>query len=219
MIKAVIFDIDGTISPEISWVALTRDLGASVEEHDMIFKRFLSGDLSYEDSKKQLIEMWNKTGNANKTYITHLFHQWTLYPEASELFSYLHKRQIITCLITGSFDLYAQVFAKRLGVKHFYANTKLLWDEKGNLMDFDYVKNQSEEKVNHLKEFCKTTLLSADECIVVGDDDNDTGIFTLTGKGISVISETSHKLDAVAWKKAQNLEEVKHICQKALQIA
>lgn len=43
--KAIIFDIDGTLSPEVSWLALTRDLGASVEEHIQIYKNYKEGKL------------------------------------------------------------------------------------------------------------------------------------------------------------------------------
>lgn len=44
--KAVVFDIDGTLSPEVSWLALTRDLGASVEEHAQIYADYKAGRIS-----------------------------------------------------------------------------------------------------------------------------------------------------------------------------
>jgi FMN phosphatase YigB (HAD superfamily) len=53
--KAVVFDIDGTLSPEISWLALTRDLGASVEQHIQIYQDYKEGRIDYEASKDQLI--------------------------------------------------------------------------------------------------------------------------------------------------------------------
>src|SRR3989338_6397193 len=38
VIKAVVFDIDGTVTPHAnSWLATTRDLGGSVEEHKVMF--------------------------------------------------------------------------------------------------------------------------------------------------------------------------------------
>lgn len=47
MIKAVIFDIDGTLTERDSWTRLTDDLGGSADEHLYIFKDFLGGRTSY----------------------------------------------------------------------------------------------------------------------------------------------------------------------------
>jgi phosphoserine phosphatase len=44
--KAAIFDIDGTLSPEVSWTELTHRLGTSVEEHLRIFGKYRRGEIS-----------------------------------------------------------------------------------------------------------------------------------------------------------------------------
>ena len=54
-IKAVIIDVDGTLSPQISWTTLTKDLGASVEKHLEIFKEFQEKKTTYEVSKEKLL--------------------------------------------------------------------------------------------------------------------------------------------------------------------
>ena len=73
--KAVVFDIDGTLSPEVSWLALTRDLGAPVDQHVQIYNDYKEGLIDYPTSKAQLIGLWRATGNANKEflviYLTH----------------------------------------------------------------------------------------------------------------------------------------------------
>jgi phosphoserine phosphatase len=74
--KAIIFDIDGTLSPEISWLALTRDLGASVDEHIRIYTDLKQGRIDYPESKRQLINLWRATGNANKAFFQKLFENW-----------------------------------------------------------------------------------------------------------------------------------------------
>lgn len=42
--KAIIFDIDGTLTPQNSWTAFTADMGASVEDHLSIYRSHLDGD-------------------------------------------------------------------------------------------------------------------------------------------------------------------------------
>jgi phosphoserine phosphatase len=48
-IKAVIFDIDGTLTEHVSWVCLTEGLGASVDAHDIIYQAYLSEAITYEE--------------------------------------------------------------------------------------------------------------------------------------------------------------------------
>src|SRR5574338_496920 len=101
--KAVVFDIDGTLSPEVSWLALTRDLGASVEEHIRIYKDYKEGQITYEESKHQLIGIWRATGNANKPFFQKLFESWPLNSAAKQVVDHARKNHTL-CLITGSMD-------------------------------------------------------------------------------------------------------------------
>ena len=56
--KAVVFDIDGTLTPQVSWTAFTKDIGGSVVEHLAIYEDTLNGKLGLDDSKRKLLEMW-----------------------------------------------------------------------------------------------------------------------------------------------------------------
>jgi len=209
--KAVIFDIDGTLSLEISWLAFTKGLGASVDDHLKIYKDLKTATVSYEQSKEELLTMWKKTGKANKEFISSLFEKWPLKNEAKEIMSYLKEHGFMTCLITGSIDLYAKIIAKRLEVDNYYANTEFIWDQNGYLADFHYYREQSKKKVEQFLEFCRISNLQPKDCLIVGDDDNDIELFTLTGNGIAVHSPTSEKLEQYSWKKVFNLNELKDI--------
>src|SRR5580700_9111795 len=113
--QAVILDIDSTLSPEVSWLALTRDLGASVEEHTRIFEDYKSGRISYPESRRQLISLWQSTGNANRSYLEKVFTTWPFVDQAESTIEWL-KSRFTLCLITGSVDLYAETVAKRLNI-------------------------------------------------------------------------------------------------------
>jgi phosphoserine phosphatase len=211
--KAVVFDIDGMLSPEVSWLALTRDLGASVDDHAHIYDDYKTGRIGYEESKRQLIEIWHATGNANKVFFQNLFEHWSLNPAAQQVIDGARERYTL-CLITGSMDLYAQTIARKLGIKHWYANTTLRWNDQGELVDMDYELRQTERKLEHFAEFCMNQKLKPQDCIVVGDGENDIGLFKLSGKGILVLGdENADDYRRYAWKIATELVELEQILE------
>jgi HAD superfamily phosphoserine phosphatase-like hydrolase len=196
-IRAVVFDIDQTLSPDISWTALTRDLGASVDEELRIYEEFRTGKIGYEQAKDGVLKLWQATGNANKVFFTALFERWPLAEGAEEVVALLQKERKV-CAITGSMDLYAQIVAKKLGVAHWYANTTLHWDEAGNLIDFDYELKQDEKKLDQFLAFCTSQTLNPKECAVVGDGENDVLMFEASGNGIAVGDSCPEELMRVA---------------------
>lgn len=161
MIKAIILDIDGTLTNNISWLKITELLGASVQEHERIFSQLTSSQLTYAESKQQLVNLWTSTGNANKDFLTEVFNNWSLKDGAHDLIRYFNEANIPTVLITGSVDLFAERIASILGVGYFYANTDLVWDNDGNLIDFNYERNQASKKVKQFNEFIDKIGISA----------------------------------------------------------
>ncbi len=211
-IKAVIFDIDGTLSSQNSWTGLTNDMGASVDDHLSIYKSHLDGEIGLDESKEQLLAMWQATSKATKQHIKSMFTTWPISSEAKPLISWLKQQGILVCLITGSIGLYAQHVANELGVDDFYANAELFFDDTGDLSGFHYTANQAEVKSEHLAEFCKKHDLKPEQCAAVGDGDNDIDLFKLTGHGI-LISGTKHapELDEAAWKTVDSLDQIQAI--------
>ena len=107
-------------------------------------------------------------------------------------------------------DLYVKSVATKLGVSEYYWNTDLTWDTNGNLVDMDYKVNQSEFKFIQFQEFTKEHNLNNNDCVVVGDSDNDVILFKRV-KGISVNSNLHSELDFLAFKNITNLLELKEI--------
>ena len=165
---SVVFDIDGTLTPETSWFVLTEGLGASSEEHRRIFQALGKGELSLEVAQQELLTLWQQTGNANKPFIRSLFETQVLHLESQEIIDYIKGRGYLVCLISGSADLYTEVMAERLGVDFHFSNTELVWDEQGNLVDFHYDPKQAEKKLEQLQAFLEEQGVSSDRCVVVG---------------------------------------------------
>ncbi len=210
-IKAVVFDIDGTVTPHISWLAMTRDLGASVEEHERIFRDFVENRISYETTKDELVKLWRETGNATRAELENIFESWPVFPEAQELISFLSGKGLHVAFITGSMNLYAKTIAEKFSIPDYYANGELVFDSAGNLTDFHYHRDQSGKKLEHLFEFCEKRAVKPHNIVAVGDGENDIGLFTETERGIMVGDYRPETLKNVAWKEADNLFEVKEL--------
>lgn len=215
--RAIIFDIDGTLTPGNSWAAFSNDLGASVSRHMEIYRAHAGGKLGLDESKQLLLQMWQKTGNANRDHIEKRFDTWPIRPEALPLINWLKSHDYIVCLITGSVENYASHIAAKLGVEHWYANAELFFDWRGEMVAFHYTANQAEVKLEQFADFCKKHNLSADQCIAIGDGPNDIGLFEVTGNGVLVEGErladghdndVPEDLRSAAWKTVASLDEI-----------
>ena len=209
-VRAVIFDIDGTLTEKISWEVLTEGLGAKFEEHRILLQQMRAGKLSVNAAKEKLLALWRGAGEVTKERVTALFDSMQLRHETPETVSYLKSRGYILCFITGSMDLYAELMAKKLGVAYWYANATLHWNEDSSLRDFDYYLDQSGKKLEHFRDFCERENLRPQECVAVGDGLSDLKLFKETGKGFAVYTAPDDKeLETVAWKVIGDLTELK----------
>ncbi len=209
--QAVIFDIDGTLTPEISWTTLTRDLGADTEKHRDFYRALQKGRLSYEEAKHSLLRLWCATGQADRATFTEIFESWPIYPSVPKLVRDLRGRGKRVCLITGSVDLYATVIARRLGVSDYYANTELVWDDRGALIDFHYRLDQAAVKLENLTKFCADYGLDPTDCLAVGDDENDISLFKATGRGIAVGGDIPADVRKAAYSCFPTLSEARDV--------
>lgn len=209
-IETIIFDVDGTLSDEISWLKLTDGLGASAETHVQIFAEFKSGKLSYPEAKRKLILLWQSTGNANKLYMEKMFRSWMLKEDAHETINYL-KRSYRVCLMSGAVDLYVKIVAEKLGIVDWYANTELIWDDSGNLIDFHYFADQAQKKLEHLNEYVAKHGLDKRKCAIVGDGDSDIALFRELSYGIAVNKDPYPELETLADKTVSKLSQLKEI--------
>lgn len=213
MFKALVCDIDDTLADGVSWYKITEALGASTQEHQTIFESYLAGSITYQESKERLLGLWSARGRATKDNLSALFEDWQLREGAYELFAYARQRGWSTALITGSVDLFAEITARKLSVSNWYANTRLVWSQDGQLVDYDYEKEQSAVKLRQLNDFTAESHISINDCIVIGDGDNDMAMFTVTGNGIAV-GDADESLVSVAWKHVENLHEISRLLKE-----
>ena len=209
-IKAVVFDVDGVLFDGNSWLALTKGLGCSVEDHAELYKQARAGELDWHQAERKLVAMYQASGNATKDFFTKLYASHQLRPEAKGMIEYLKGKGYTLCLISGSFDIHVEATAQQLGIEHWYANAALVFDKAGSLERIIYYGDQSQVKVDQLEELCQKIGIDSTECAFVGDSDNDIGVFRATGHGIAVHCDDEY-LKGVAWKECETLGEIKAI--------
>lgn len=209
-IKAVVFDVDGVIFDGNSWLALTKGLGCSIEDHAELYKQARAGELNWYQAERKLVAMYQASGNATREFISNLCASHQLRPEARDVVEYLKSRGYILCLISGSFDIHVEATAEQLGIEHWYANAALVFGKAGNLERIIYHGDQNQVKVDQLKKFCQKVGIDPTECTFVGDSDNDIGVFQITNHGIAVHCDDEY-LKGIAWKRCETLNEIKDI--------
>lgn len=210
LIKVIIFDIDGTLTDEVSWLKLTESLGASRSRHEQIYNEFKEGKLPYTEAKAQLIKLWLSTGNANRSSLSNIFLSWKLRDDAEEIVKYL-KTKYTVILISGSVDLYVETIAKKLDISDWYANTTLIWDDEREICDFDYKVDQAETKLSHLDSYLASSGYTKENCLIIGDGENDIALFEALPFGILIKGISNPVLENLSWKMINNLSELKEI--------
>jgi HAD superfamily phosphoserine phosphatase-like hydrolase len=207
-IKAIIFDVDQTITQEVSWYFITRSFGASEKSHSEIFTRFQEGGISYIEAKKQLIQLWSQTGNANKSFMRNAFLNLELKPDAKRVISQLAESYKVY-LISGSMDLFIETVAEKLNISDWYANTKLYFAENGQLIDFDYTLDQANKKWEQFSKLLIKTTLSVEEYAVIGNGEGDKLLFENLGFAVLVDSqEKTEQLVDMVDMEVKNLTEL-----------
>lgn len=205
-IKVVVVDVDKTLTGQTTWYAVTEQLGGDTGQHAQIFTSYLNGRKTYQEMKNELFKVWTKKGPVTKDQLQKIFVDVHLKGEALSVFNKLQERGYTLVLISSSVDLFVKTVAKRFGIDHWYGNSRLIFDKKQHWVDFEYDREEAKLKVHQFRDFISKTKFSPEECIAIGDDENDIELFKII-PGIAVKTNSDHLLQ-VAWQEVKYLPKV-----------
>src|SRR3989344_7191781 len=149
--KAVIFDIDGTLTRNIAWVYLTEKIGGSIEYNDSVVAAWSKGEITEAEAKQRLVQNWSQAGRVLKSDWQEVLKQIPVREDAQETVDYLKTKGYQLGMITGSFDTYAELVGQQLGINDWYSATKIIWDADNKLTDLDTVIDDGAKKIDFLR--------------------------------------------------------------------
>lgn len=209
--KYVFLDVNGTLTrTENTWLEFTELLGGDRLEHQKIFNDMSNGLIDYPLAKDLLISLWKRTGNATRQKMLNAFELVELKKECGEIIEYFNDIGVEPILLSGAIDLFVESVANRLGIKRYIANSKLSFNENGDLLDFEYHTNQSARKLFEFQSFCENNTIDINTCVMIGDGSSDSDVFKLIPHKILVVSENNTEdLSKEVDNKVSNLLEIK----------
>ena len=208
MIKLVCFDLNKTLINENSWLDLNLTMGVTEQEDTLLFNLYDEKIISYEEWQLILNNIYKSRGKANYENIYNSLSNYTYKDGAKKIVLYLKLKKYKVALLSGSIDLLVEKVAKELDIKYYGANNYFIFDSNGDLQNIAVLGDDKLVKLHQLQSFCRNLGISPDECVCIGDGDNDGEIFKYTQHGITF---KGSKIEELAWKVINNLSDLEGI--------
>jgi HAD superfamily phosphoserine phosphatase-like hydrolase len=153
MKKIICFDVSGTLVDQNSWDIFTSSEEIEKKLKD-IFDDYNNNKIPLRDFWDQVALVFKSTGNVNIEYIRNHFDDANVLKEGAEdLINYLKEKGYKIYLISCSIDIYLEELTRKLKLDGFFAGTKFIFDENGELLSIENEcfenKNFKEEKVTY----------------------------------------------------------------------
>ncbi len=206
-IKLVCFDLDDTITEENSWYKLNLSLGMTKEEDDYFYNKYHNGEIAYEEWIFELLKKYKEKG-ANLKNIISGISEYSYRKGLKEIVEYLKNKGYVIALVSGSFNIMVDLIAKDLDIKLAGATNIFIFDDNDNLQNIVPLGVDSIARLNVLEDFCLKSGINIDECVCIGDGDNDIELFKKTKLGITF---KGSKLENEAWKIIESFDDIKTI--------
>ncbi|MBX9765180.1 HAD-IB family phosphatase [Patescibacteria group bacterium] len=208
-IKAVAFDVDGTLIDSHVWEELHVLFGLSREDNARMHGLYVNGISSFHEVTDLMAEMYlKKVPRVTREQADVVFKNFRLLPGTRETVEALSKKYPLAVISSGLVG-YVENVAKALHIPLAYSYTSFLYSPDGIFSGVAYneASDELQAKVNALKDFGAKVGAKPEEIAFVGDSINDIEGFRYTGRGI-LVGEGTEELRRAAWKQVDALPEV-----------
>ncbi|MDI6591990.1 MAG: HAD family phosphatase [Patescibacteria group bacterium] len=194
--KIVIFDLDGVIFSK-PWSSNVEEV--AVSSWDVLFKELGMYDL-HEKLKRMFIEKrfksyldWTeaaccllKANGLDKKTFEEIIKRRPFITGAKETLKILNQNEIITGIVSGSFEELALRVKKEIGMDYILAHCRLKFNEKtGLLEDWKLFGTDWKDKAKFVKYMADLYKTNLAQCAYIGDDVNDIPVFKKVGLPIA----------------------------------
>jgi phosphoserine phosphatase len=191
--KAVVFDLDGTLTREKSiWEYIHIRLGKWYGFAEEYQRQFLAGKISYQEFCERDAEVWKgiKVEEMMKIIRTVPFH-----PGVDELISHLRQRRLKLSMVSSGLSLLTDWVHQRYGFDHSVSNDLLC--EDGVLTGKVRIQVHYDKKAEWVRRVLQQYDIKPDETIAIGDSKGDIDMFQMVGFSIAFNSSCA-ELDQIA---------------------
>ncbi len=197
MAKAVVFDVDGTLIEQISWMTLNMKLGVPREYDLQLFNQYDRGEITYQEWIDVLVSfIKNSRGPVGQDEIETILRQYTLARNANAVCLQLQRRGYNIGIISAGIDFVVQSVAADIGAspEFCFSNSTFHYDESRNLERVQARGEDGATKLADLEQLCGIWGIDLSECVYVGDGNADKALFEATGLGVTFTYERCRKL-------------------------
>jgi len=196
--KLVCFDVDGTLVDELKyiWGLMHEGLKIDMERVDKARERFFNGEITFREWAEHDINLWVERGVTKKDLID-VVKKLKLMPGAMETIHALKKKGYMLAIISGGLSIVLDYFMPNYEklFDHIMIN-RLFFDKTGKISGIEPTEFGADNyKIDGLRSIAEKEGISLEECVFVGDSENDIEI--AKGAGLSIGFNPNPKLAEV----------------------
>lgn len=201
-VKAVIFDLDGTLTPIHSvWQYIHERLGTWENQGLRSLQAFLAGRITYRQFADRDVGSWIGVTRATMESIVA---EIPLRPGAEAAAAKLKQKGVRMAILSSGLDLLAEPVAARLGVDLCVANGLGFTD--GIVDGSIRIRVPWHGKPDQLPCICRALGVIPDEVAVVGDGVGDAPLFPLVRLGVAFNADPEVEAHAHVAVKSENVQ-------------
>lgn len=214
--KVVVFDFDGTLTKMdknySSWQRIWLYLGYSLNDCGLFHSQYVNGEISHQEWCDITSEHFIRKGLSGSD-IKKISDEITLVDGAIETIKKMKEKGIKIYICSGSIDtIIENVLGDSIGLFEDYVCNRFTYEQNGKLKSIVGTKYDFDGKAEFLKKIIHENKISAEECIFIGNSDNDVLAYKSGAKTLVVNPRKITGMNKKEWKycmiEMNNLNEI-----------
>ncbi|HUX98155.1 MAG TPA: HAD family phosphatase [Candidatus Deferrimicrobium sp.] len=179
--KLICFDLDGCLTDkDDSWLFIHHHLGVweQAKEHR---KLFFNGEIDYQRWADLDVGLWKGTSIKK---LNEIIQQISVRPHIDKVVQELKKYNLILIILSSGLSFFADSIKEKYNFDFAIANSPEI-SHDGELTGNIEVKVSYDDKHLVLQDFLSSLSIKLEECIAIGDGENDIPLFKEVGYSIA----------------------------------